>query len=44
MGSEMCIRDSFYDLKGEKLEKIRADMAERRAKLSKEASGGAENE
>lgn len=34
----------FYDLKGEKLEKIRADMAERRAKLSKEASGGAENE
>ena len=34
----------FYDLKGEKLEKIRSDMAERRAKLSKEASGGAENE
>lgn len=34
----------FYDLKGEKLAKIRADMAVRRAELSKQASGGAENE
>lgn len=34
----------FYDLKGEKLEKIRSDMKERREQLSKEVSGGAENE
>lgn len=34
----------FYDLRGEKLEKIRSDMAERRAKLSQQVSGGAENE
>lgn len=34
----------WYDLTGEKLKKIREDMAERRAMLSKEVSGGAENE
>ncbi|MDE5984197.1 MAG: glycoside-pentoside-hexuronide (GPH):cation symporter [Eubacterium sp.] len=34
----------FYDLTGEKLEKIRADMKIRRENLSKEVSGGAANE
>ncbi len=34
----------FYDLTGEKLEKIRFDMKIRREKLSKEVSGGAVNE
>lgn len=34
----------FYDLTGEKLEKIRSDMKIRREKLSKEVSGGAANE
>lgn len=34
----------FYDLKGEKLQKIRSEMAERRAQLSKDVSGGAVNE
>jgi len=34
----------FYDLRGEKLEKIRSEMAERRARLSKEVSGGDGNE
>lgn len=34
----------FYDLTGEKLEKIRADMKIRRENLSKEVSGGAVNE
>lgn len=34
----------FYDLTGEKLERIRSDMKVRREELSKEVSGGAENE
>lgn len=34
----------FYDLTGEKLEKIRSDMKVRREKLSKEVSGGVANE
>ena len=34
----------WYDLTGEKLKKIRSDMQERRHELSKEVSGGAENE
>ncbi len=32
----------FYDLKGEKLEKIRADMKVRREELSKQVAGGGE--
>ncbi len=34
----------WYDLTGEKLQKVREDMAERRAVLSAKVSGGAENE
>lgn len=34
----------FYDLTGKKLKKIREDMAERRKELSKEVSGGGEDE
>lgn len=34
----------FYSLTGEKLDKIRADMKVRREQISKEVSGGAENE
>jgi Na+/melibiose symporter-like transporter len=34
----------FYDLTGEKLNKIRADMKVRREELSAEVSGGATNE
>ena len=30
----------FYDLRGEKLEKIRSEMKVRRAELSKQVSGG----
>ncbi len=34
----------WYDLTGEKLKMVREEMTERRAKLSAEVSGGAENE
>lgn len=34
----------WYDLTGDKLKKVREEMAERRAKLSAEVSGGVENE
>ena len=34
----------WYDLTGDKLKKVREDMAERRAVISAQVSGGAENE
>jgi Na+/melibiose symporter-like transporter len=34
----------WYDLTGDKLNKVREEMAERRAKLSAQVSGGGENE
>lgn len=34
----------WYDLTGEKLQKVREEMAERRAQLSAQVSGGGENE
>ena len=34
----------WYDLTGDKLKQVREDMAERRSALSKEVSGGGENE
>ena len=34
----------WYDLTGDKLKKVREEMAERRAKLSAQVSGGGENE
>ena len=34
----------WYDLTGDKLKEVREDMAERRAVISAQVSGGAENE